>query len=357
MTDSDAPVELRSDTFTRPGEAMRRAIADAEVGDDVWGTDPTVHRLEALAASIVGKEAALLVPSGTMGNAIAARLHCSSGDALIAHRCAHVLVHEAGGIALLWGILALRVDGDYGRFGAERILPEVPYDADDVHAAVPRCVWVENTHMDSAGAVWPLDRLDEVIATAHDHDMGVHMDGARLFNAACALGVPAAEIAGKADTVQFCLSKGLGAPIGSILAGPADLILRARKLRKLLGGGMRQAGVIAAAGIYALEHNVERLSEDHGNARRLAEGLGGHGRLWVDVASVDTNIVIADVTARNDDAGRVVADLEARGVLASALDGRRIRFVTSLEVTSEDIDRALAAAAPVLSAPDKVARP
>lgn len=356
MTDPDAPVELRSDTFTRPSAEMRRAIAEAEVGDDVWGTDPTVRRLEELAASMVGKEAALLVPSGTMGNAIAARLHCTPGDSLIAHQRAHVLGHEAGGIALLWGILARQVEGAYGRFGRDCILNELPFDSDDIHVSVPRCVWIEDTHADSSGAVWPLESLDEVFATAHEHDMGLHMDGARLFNAACALGVPVAEITARADTVVFCLSKGLGAPIGSILAGPAGLIARARKLRKLLGGGMRQAGVIAAAGIYALETNVERLHDDHANARRLAEGLSG-GRLWVNTASIDTNIVVADVTARNDDASRVVDDLAARGVLASALDGRRVRFVTSLEVTSEDIDRALAAAAPVLSAPDKVARP
>ena len=357
MTSIDAPIELRSDTFTLPTERMRASMASAVVGNDDYGEDPTVSALEELAASLVGKEAALLTPSGTMGNAIAARLHCAPGDALIAHHRSHVLEHEAGGIAVLWGILARQIEGPYGRFSSERLLLEVPHDPDDIHASVPRLVWIENTHMDSGGAVWSLAELDEVSEAAHGNGMSVHMDGARLFNAACRLRLPAAEIAARADTVQFCLSKGLGAPIGSILAGPLGLIERARRIRKLLGGGMRQAGVIAAAGIYALEHNIDRLAEDHANARRLAEGLNHRGRLWVDTAAVHTNIVIADVTARNDDADAVVSELEAVGVLASALDRRRVRFVTSLEVTSEDIDRALSTAAPFLTAPDKVARP
>ncbi len=340
--------ELRSDTFTRPTEAMREAMARAEVGDDVWGEDRTTLELEERAAAAVGKEEALFVPSGTMGNAIAIRLHASQGDELYAHEHAHILEHEVGGPAALWGVQARMLPGESGRILPAALEAAVPADRDDVHLAAPRLVCVENSHMASGGRVWPLADLAALRATAGRLGLKVHMDGARLFNAAVALDVPAAAVAEHADTVQFCLSKGLGAPIGSILAGPAPDIRRARRLRKLLGGGMRQTGIVAAAGLHVLDHHVDRLAEDHANARRLAEGLAGSRRVRVDPASVETNIVMAHVVREDDGADRICDELRAVGVLAAPLDPRLVRFVTSLEIDRAGVDAVLAAAAPVL---------
>jgi threonine aldolase len=340
-------VELRSDTFTRPSDGMRRAMARAEVGDDVYGEDPTVNALEEQAAAAVGKEAALFVSSGTMGNAIGVRLHAAQGDELYGHETAHILRNEAGGPAALWGVMARGLDGPDGHFDPATLVAALQ-DPDDPHHARSRLVCVENTATHGSGAPWPLERLEALAGTASDHGLALHMDGARLFNAATALGVDATQIARHVDTVQFCLSKGLGAPIGSILAGSAEEIGRARRLRKLLGGGTRQAGVIAAAGLYALEHNVERLHEDHENARRLAEGLAELPRLEVDVAAVRTNIVIASCARAGDSARAICADLAGVGVMAGGYDPTRVRFVTSLEVDRTGIEEALRAASAVL---------
>ena len=266
--------EFRSDTFTRPTEAMRRAMATAEVGDDVWGEDPTVIALEERAAAAVGKEAAVFVPSGTMGNAIGLRLHAGQGDALWAHDTSHVIDNEGGGPAALWGILARGLATPDGFFTAADLRAVVPEDDTDHHHAIARLVCIENTSTAAQGAPWPVEQLAEIRSYAHARGMKVHMDGARLFNAAVALGVGADVICREVDTVQFCLSKGLGAPVGSIIAGTAEEMVRADRYRKLLGGGMRQAGIVAAAGIHALDHHVARLADDHANARRLAERTG-----------------------------------------------------------------------------------
>jgi threonine aldolase len=341
--------EFRSDTFTRPTDAMRAAMAAAEVGDDVWGEDPTVRALEERAAEAVGKEAAVLVPSGTMGNALGVRVHCAQGDELYAAADAHVCKWEVGGPAALWGVQVRMLPAVDGRPTVDALREVVPFGAgDDPHLAIPRLVWVENTAGDPGGRVWPLAELDAYTGAARELGLAVHVDGARLFNAAVALGVPAAEIARRADTVQFCLSKGLGAPVGSVLAGSDDAIRRARRFRKLLGGGMRQAGILAAAGLHALEHHVARLADDHRNARTLAEGLAETGRLSVDVDRVETNIVLADVVRPDDDAAAVARELAAVGVLTAPLTARRLRFVTSLEVDAGGVRAALSAAGPVL---------
>ncbi len=341
--------EFRSDTFTRPTKAMRRAMSEAEVGDDVWGEDPTVHALEEAAAAAVGKDAALLVSSGTMGNALGVRVHCGQGDEMYADADAHVCKWEGGGPAALWGVQARMLPALDGRPSPMTLSDAIPVGAaSDPHLAQPRLVWIENTHADSGGRVWPLDELDHYSEVARDNDLAVHMDGARLFNAATALGVSAALVAERADTVQFCLSKGLGAPVGSIFAGPADLVARARRYRKLLGGGMRQAGVIAAAGLIALEHGAARLAEDHANARLLAEGLAATSRLAVDPARVETNIVLAELARDGDDAAALARELAAVGVLTAPLDWRRLRFVTSSEVDEAAVRAALSAAGPVL---------
>ena len=340
--------EFRSDTFTRPTEAMRRVMATAEVGDDVWGEDPTVIALEERAAAAVGKEAAVFVPSGTMGNAIGLRLHAGQGDALWAHDTSHVIDNEGGGPAALWGILARGLATPDGFFTADDLRAVVPEDDTDHHHAIARLVCIENTSTAAQGAPWPVEQLAEIRSYAHARGMKVHMDGARLFNAAVALEVGADVICREVDTVQFCLSKGLGAPVGSIIAGTAEEMVRADRYRKLLGGGMRQAGIVAAAGIHALDHHVARLADDHANARRLAEGLAAGSRLAVDPAAVATNIVLAACTRDGDTAGSVCDELEAVGVLAAPYDRTRIRFVTSLEVDAGGVEAALEAAARVI---------
>jgi threonine aldolase len=339
--------EFRSDTFTSPDDGMRRAMATAELGDDVWGEDPTVRRLEETAAEICGMEAGLFVSSGTMGNAVGIRLHAGQGDELYAHARSHVVDNEGGGASALWGVSQRQLLGADGFFD-ESDLAAWLADGSDPHHAMPRLVCVEDTSMAGMGAPWPLDRLARVSTYARARGMKVHVDGARLFNAAIADGIGAHEICGHADTVTFCLSKGLGAPVGSVVCMPAADLPRARRVRKLLGGGMRQAGVIAAAGLYALERNIERLADDHANARRLADGIAASGRLAVDPARVRTNMVLARCT-REDDSARVVCEeMAAVGVLAAPYDARTVRFVTSLEVDRAGVEAALTALSPVL---------
>jgi len=334
-------------TSPRPAAWRWRPDAAGQVINIGSGRNYTVLEVAQKAAAAVGKEDALFVSSGTMGNAIGVRLHAGQGDELYGHETAHILRNEAGGPAALWGVMARGLRGAEGWFDPETLVAALQ-DPDDPHHARSRLVCVENTATDGCGAPWPLERLAGLAATAREHGLALHMDGARLFNAATALGVDATQITRHVDTVQFCLSKGLGAPVGSIIAGTTEQIATARRLRKLLGGGMRQAGVIAAAGLYALEHNVERLPEDHDNARRLAEGLAGFPRLEVDVDAVRTNIVIASCARAGDSARAVCADLAGVGVMAGGYDPQRVRFVTSLEVDRAAIDEALAAAGAVL---------
>ena len=328
------PIDLRSDTVTRPTPEMRAAMAAAEVGDDVYGEDPTVNRLEERAAEVLGKEAALFVPSGTMGNAIAIRVLTQRGDEVLVERRSHVVRYELSGMAALSGVLPRMVDAPGGHL-----------TADDVRAAVAprayyksdvRLVVLENTHNLGGGTVQRVDEVRAVVAAAREAGFAVHVDGARVWHAAVALGVPPAVLVEGADTVMACLSKGLCAPVGSVIASTRDRIAEARRARKLLGGGMRQAGVIAAAGLVALETMVERLASDHENARLVAAAMSG--RPGVRVAPVETNIVVAILDGRS--APDVVAALRARGVLGTAMDARTIRFVTHRDVDREACARA-----------------
>jgi len=335
-------VDLRSDTVTLPTPEMLRAMATAELGDDVYGEDPTVRRLEDLAAARVDKEAALFVPSGTMGNGIAVLVHTRRGDEVICDLTSHVYDAEVGGLAVLSGVQARPLESVKGLLRPEQV--ETAIRPDDVHFPRSRLLCLENPHNSGGGIVAPLDLMADLCATAHRGGLAVHLDGARLFNASVALGVPAAEIAAHADSVMFCLSKGLCAPVGSMLAGPADWIAEARRARKMLGGGLRQVGVLAAAGIVALETMVERLAEDHENARRLAEGLAGIPGLDVDLECVQTNMVFAEVVAHGLDAASFVAGLAAAGVRAGAVGSTRVRLVTHHGVGASGVDAALRAA-------------
>jgi threonine aldolase len=327
------PVDLRSDTVTKPSAAMRDAMARAEVGDDVYGEDPTVNRLQAMAAELLGKEAALFVPSGTMANQIALRAIAGPGDAVIAPRDAHVVLYESGAAAALGGLSLVQIGAD-GAYTASELRAAV-YPADD-HFPRTGALLVENTHNRSGGRVFPFAELERVAAAAKALGLRMHMDGARLFNAEAATGIAAARWAEAFDTVSFCLSKGLGAPVGSLVAGSRALIERAHRFRKQQGGGMRQAGILAAAGIFALEQNRKRLADDHSNARRLVAGLAGIPGVSVP-AQPETNIAIFN----RANAAAWSAALRARGVLVNPVAPDALRAVTHLDVTAADIDAAL----------------
>jgi len=348
-------IDLRSDTVTRPGEAMRQAMARAEVGDDVLGDDPTVQRLEHAAAERVGKPAALYVPSGTMANLLALLVHCGRGDEAIVGSESHILHHEAVGASALGGISLRTAQND----ARGRIDPTELRGLVREPGAAPRTtlICLENTHNRCGGAAIPLDAMRGTAEVARAAGVPVHLDGARIFNAAAALGTDAAALVALADSVSFCFSKGLGAPVGSVLTGPHELIDRARGLRRQLGGGMRQAGVIAAAALYALEHHVERLPEDHARAARLAAGLAALPGIRLDPATVDTNIVFFELGGASDDPPEAALDglefrerLAAEGVLCSGTGPQRLRMVTHLDIDDAAIDPALAAAGRVLEA-------
>jgi threonine aldolase len=336
------PIDLRSDTVTRPTAPMRKAMAEAEVGDDVYGEDPTVNRLEARAAEILGMEAALFVPSGTMGNAIAIRILTRRGDEVLVERRSHVVRYELSGMSVLSGVMPRMADAPGGHLTPEHVRAVVApraYYKSDVSLVV-----LENTHNLGGGTVQRVDEVQAVVAAARECGFRVHVDGARIWNAAVALGVPPKALVKGVDTVMACLSKGLCAPVGSILAASRERIEEARGARKLLGGGMRQAGILAAAGLVALDTLVARLADDHANARVLAEALGrGKG---VQVLPVETNMVVATLEGRT--APDVVAALREAGVLASAMDGRTLRVVTHHDVSREDCARAAAAIEQVL---------
>jgi threonine aldolase len=329
-------VDLRSDTVTRPSPAMRRAMAEAEVGDDVLGDDPTIQRLESMAAERVGKEAALFVPSGTMGNNIAINVHTQPGDEILLDWEAHSLCYEVGAPAVLSGVQTRP-------FKSRRGVPDVAEVAEaisrpDLHSPGTTLLVLENTHNRAGGAVIPLEVHRALLDLARDRALKIHLDGARLFNAAVATGIPAKEYAACADSVSFCLSKGLGCPVGSLLCGTRGFVEKARRVRKRLGGGMRQAGVLAACGILALESNVDRLAEDHRHARRLAEGLAGLPGVTLDLEAVRTNMVYLSTEAP---ALEWIERLNERKVRAYATGPKRIRLVTHLDVDSEDADRAV----------------
>jgi threonine aldolase len=326
-------IDLRSDTVTKPSAAMRAAMAEAEVGDDVYGEDPTVNRLEAIAAERLGSEAAVFVASGTQSNLIALLAHCERGDEYIVGQQAHTYKFEGGGAAVLGSIQPQPLDFESdGTLDLARV--EGAIKPDDPHFAKTRLLCLENTQ---AGKVLPLDYLDRAREFTARKRLGLHLDGARIYNAAVELGVPVTAISRAFDSVSVCLSKGLGAPVGSVLCGPRPFVARARRWRKMLGGGMRQAGVLAAAGLYALERNVERLAEDHANARRLAAGLARIDEL--DVSPAATNMVHVTVPAER--AAALRAHLRERGVVVRA--GSTLRLVTHLDVARADVDRAIGA--------------
>ncbi|WP_247003692.1 threonine aldolase family protein [Halosolutus gelatinilyticus] len=333
-------IDLRSDTVTTPDEAMREAAAAAEVGDDVYGEDPTVNELEARAAEAVGAEAALYVPSGTMGNQIAARVHADRGQEVLADRKSHVVKYELGGFAQHAGLQVRTLDADRGVPTPEQI--ESNSVVEDLHRPGTGLLCLENTHNTRGGLAIAPDAIAAAADAAHDRDVPVHLDGARLFNAATALDVPATELADPVDSVMFCLSKGLGAPIGSMLAGSAEFVEAARRTRKLFGGGMRQAGIVAAPGLRALE-NVDDLAIDHENARRLADGLATLDGF--DVQPPETNIVLADVSGTGLESTTALDRLRDRDVLASAMGPTTVRFCTHRDVSREDVERAIDRAA------------
>jgi threonine aldolase len=336
------PIDLRSDTVTRPTPEMRKAMAEADVGDDVYGEDPTVNRLEARAAGILGMEAALFVPSGTMGNAIAVRILTERGDEVLAERRSHVVRYELSGMSVLSGVMPRTVDAAGGHLTPGDVRAAAgprAYYKSDVSLVV-----LENTHNLGGGTVQRVEDVQAVVAAARECGFRVHVDGARIWNAAVALGVPPSALVRGVDTVMSCLSKGLCAPVGSVLASSRERIEKARRVRKLLGGGMRQAGVLAAAGLVALDSLVPRLSEDHANARLLGEALaGGKG---VRVAPVETNIVVATLEGRT--APEVAAALRQEAVLATAMDARTLRLVTHRDVSREECQQAAAAIERVL---------
>ncbi|MDH7485816.1 MAG: low-specificity L-threonine aldolase [Anaerolineae bacterium] len=341
-------IDLRSDTITRPTPAMREAMARAEVGDDVFGEDPTVNRLQAMAAERLGKEAALFVASGTMGNLVCLLSHCGRGDEMIVGDQAHTYIYEQGGSAALGGIhprpLPNQPDGTIRLQDIEAAIR-----ADNEHFPRTRLICLENTHNRCGGAVLTPEYMQAVGELARRHGLAVHLDGARIFNAAVALGVDVKELATDADSVTFCLSKGLAAPVGSLVCGSREFIAKARRARKVVGGGWRQAGVIAAAGIVALEQMVERLAEDHANARRLAEGLAALPGIVLDLARVQTDIVIFELQREDMTPEELARRLWERGVWLLTIGGRRLRAVTNYHVTAEDVERALEIFAEVLA--------
>jgi threonine aldolase len=351
-------IDLLSDTVTLPTPAMYAAFASATLGDDVYGEDPTVARLEALAASTLDKEAAVLMPSGTMANLVAMLCHCPRGAEVLVGDEADLYHYETGGVSVVGGLVLHPVQTQPdGRLDVADLAAAIR-DPDDDQCAPAGVICLENTHNRCGGVVLPLSYLDEVQSFAATRGLPVHLDGARIFNAACALGVPAAQIARYADSVEFCLSKGLSAPIGSMLAGTGRFIRGARRVRKMLGGGMRQAGIIAAAGIVALEQMVGRLAEDHANARRLGMGLAELPGLGIDPSRVQTNIVFFRVIDGRFTWLSFLDALKRRGVRMGELGHGRIRAVTHSGITNSDIDQAVAAVADVLRAgPDRPLRP
>ena len=340
MAEATSWIDLRSDTVTRPTPAMRQAIAEAEVGDDVIDVDPTIERLQARTAEILGKEAAIFMPSGSMTNQIAIRVHCQPGDEFLCEEQCHVYNYEQAAFAQLSGLVARTIPGKYGVLHLDQLRGMIRPEGD--HLVRTRLVCLENTHNRGGGTVWPYQQLVDICQWARDNQLKTHLDGARLFNAEAASGIAAIEWSQHFDSVSICFSKGLGAPVGSALAGSKPFIQAARRARKLFGGGMRQAGVLAAAALYALEHHRERLVEDHQNAQKLADAVARCNALTCDPARIDSNIVIVQVDPRRGTAKQLVEQLREHGVLAMPFGPQSIRMVTHLDLSSSQIDRACA---------------
>jgi threonine aldolase len=338
-------VDLQSDTVTKPTRAMRQFMCEAEVGDEQKAEDPTVNRLQQMVAELLGKEAALFLPSGTMCNEIAMRVHCRPGEEMIAHRTAHPIHFESGGPAALAQVNVFAIDGPRGQFDADAAAAAVR--PDNRYMPKSRLLWVEQTANLGGGSIWPLAKIKAVTDVAKKHGLRTHLDGARLMNAVVASGVSARDYAATFDSAWIDFTKGLGAPVGAAIAGSREFIADAWRLKQQMGGAMRQAGIIAAAGVYALEHHVKRLADDHTNARRLADGLAKLPGIVIDPKTVETNIVIFETTGALN-ANGVVEALLARGVRMGALGPRTVRAVTHLDVSAEQVDRALEAARAVL---------
>jgi threonine aldolase len=332
-------LDFRSDTVTRPTPEMRRAMAEAEVGDDVYGEDPTVNCLEQRAAEVFGREAAILVPSGTMGNQIAIKIHTHHGQEIICEERGHIFNYEMATLASFSGCLVRPIYGEDGFLTwaeiKKRIAPGIYYKAQT------GLISLENTHNMAGGTVYPQEVADDICDRVHEIGLPVHLDGARIFNAATALGKSVAEITGKFDSVMFCLSKGLGAPVGSMLVGNSAFIAKARRYRKALGGGMRQAGVLAAAGLIALEKMPARLKEDHANARMMADGLAQIRGIRINPEKVVTNILVFDISGTGMTTADFSRKLADRGVLAAGIDAEHMRFVTHMDVSREECVTAL----------------
>ncbi|HXH10556.1 MAG TPA: low-specificity L-threonine aldolase [Alphaproteobacteria bacterium] len=334
-----AVVDLRSDTVTKPSPAMRKAMAEAEVGDDVYHEDPSINRLEEMVAALYGKEAALYVPSGTMANQVAIRAQTHHGDEIIMERSSHPFNSEAGALAALAGVQVHLIEGRRGIIEVDQIKAAVR--TPNVHHAPTALICLENTHNRGGGSIWPLDKIRAIREYALSVGVPMHLDGARLMNACVATGLTPKDYAVYFDSCTLCLSKGLGAPVGSLIIGSKAFIERAHRFRKQFGGGMRQAGILAAAGIYALQHNVERLAEDHLNAKRLASGIADIDGLDVDVNAVETNIVYFHVRKAGLTVPMLLERLKAEGVLMGGTGPTSIRAVTHLDVDKEGIDRAI----------------
>lgn len=344
-------LDFRSDTVTLPSAAMRQAIFEAEVGDDVFGEDPTVNRLEELAAERMGKEAAVFVPSGTMGNLVSVLTHCGRGEEVILGDKSHIFLNEAGGMSALGGVhphtVSNQADGTIRQADIEAAIR-----GENLHYPRTRLICLENTHNRCNGSAISAEYIESVVSLAKERGLSVHLDGARIFNAAVALGVDVKELAGSADSVMFCFSKGLSAPVGSIVCGSREFILRARRTRKVLGGGMRQAGIIAAAAIVALREMPGRLAEDHANAHRLAEGIGQIEGLSIEAGSVQTNIIYFELVSDKVSVEEFIKRLEKKGVRLLCLGGSScFRMVTHYGIEGEDIDAALAALRAVMKGP------
>lgn len=342
---NDKAIDLRSDTVTKPTPAMRQAMAEAEVGDDVLGDDPTVKELERHTAELLGKDAAVFVPSGTMANQLAIRCHTQPGDEMLLDANAHIYWYEAGGSAALSGVICRTLPGVRGVFSSADV--RAALRPRDVHFPPTRLLAIENTHNRGGGSIWPLEQIQEVCSFAREAGIRTHLDGARLWNASVATGIPEAEYAKDFDSVSVCFSKGLGAPVGSALVGSTELVESARRLRKQFGGGMRQAGIIAAGALYALVHHRERLADDHANAKRLASGLSEIPGIHVDSDMIDTNMVYFDVERRP--AIQLVGLLKEMNVLVLPTGEHTVRAVTSLAVDVDDVFRAIDAVRTIMS--------
>ncbi len=332
-------VDLRSDTVTQPTNGMRDAMMQAPLGDDVWGDDPTVNALQERCALMFGKEDACFVPSGTMANQIAIRCHTQPGDEIIVHEDAHIVHYEAGGAAALSGCSFALASGDRGFFTSEDV--RSLFRPDDSHFGQSKLVAIENTNNRGGGSIWPLEQLDDVCKTAHSLHLNTHLDGARIWHAIVESGHDAKTWVQSFDTISACFSKGLGCPAGSIVVGDKDTIRAARRFRKMFGGTMRQTGILAGAAMYALDHHIERLSEDHANAKQLATALDQINGLSCDIHTTDTNLVFFDVESWLGDGPSLCRKLWENGIYAESLDPTSIRFVTHMGVSPQDVERAI----------------